>query len=159
PAHERALRHSGDLLGVCGIIAFRAGARRLHRSAVHMASRMCSTRDGERGQVLVLTAVALIALCAVVGLAFDVWYLFDDRRRPQTAADAAALAGAREWRKAGSAGVVAAANAGAASNGFTNGQNGTDVVVNIPPTSGYYASNSSFLETIVSRSRPTLFLG
>jgi hypothetical protein len=124
-----------------------------------MASHTCRTRHGEHGQALVLTAVALIALCAVVGLAFDIGYLFDDKRRAQTAADAAALAGAREWRKAGNAGVVAAANAGAATNGFTNGQNGTDVVVNIPPTSGYYANNPSFLETIVTRSRPTLFLG
>src|SRR5439155_26939169 len=50
-------------------------------------------RAGTRGQVMVLTAIGMIALCAVAGLDGDVGYFFDYRRRMQKAADAAARAG------------------------------------------------------------------
>lgn len=49
-----------------------------------------------RGQVLVLTALALFALVAFVALAVDVGNVYRERRHMQNAADAGALAGARE---------------------------------------------------------------
>lgn len=48
----------------------------------------------ERGQVLVIISVALVALIAMVGLAVDGGFAFSDRRHAQNAADTAALAGA-----------------------------------------------------------------
>src|SRR5262249_61231254 len=100
-----------------------------------MATGARAARDGERGQVLFMTAIVLVALCAVIGLAFDIGYLFDDRRRAHTAADAAALAGAVELKRGDAAGGVAAGQAGAASNGFTDGASDTAVTVNNPPPS------------------------
>src|SRR5436309_3652892 len=87
----------------------------------------------ERGQVMVLTAIGLIALCAVAGLAGDIGYFFDYRRRMQTAADAAALAGAVQLRRDNK--IASAAQAAAATDGFTNS---TDVAVHNPPLNGYY---------------------
>src|SRR5215468_7624102 len=125
-----------------------------------MATRVYQKRDRESGQVLAMTAISVLALCAVIGLAFDVGYLFDDRRRAQTAADAAALAGAEQLRRGSSGGVVTAAanNNGSTLNGFQNGTNGTNVVINNPPTSGWHTGDASYVEAIVTRSRPTLFM-
>jgi len=50
----------------------------------------------ERGQVLVLVAVAMVALIAVAGLAIDVGYAYYAQRSLQASVDAAALAGAQE---------------------------------------------------------------
>ena len=106
---------------------------------------------------MVLTAIGLIALCAVAGLAGDVGYFFDYRRRMQTAADAAALAGAEQARRDNK--IASAAQAAAATDGFTNGTDGTEVAVHSPPLSGYYAGNPSYVEAIIAQTRPSLFMG
>ena len=46
----------------------------------------------------------------------------------------------------------------AAKNGFTHGTDGTNVAVNRPPSMGYYAGSSGFVEVIVSQPRPTFFM-
>lgn len=51
----------------------------------------------ERGQALVLIALAAIGLFGATGLAIDGGAKFSDRRHAQNAADAAALAGALDW--------------------------------------------------------------
>jgi len=60
-----------------------------------------------------MAAFSLIALCALVGLAADTGYFFDYKRQMQTAADAAALAGAEQLRRGGNGNgqVVTAADA------------------------------------------------
>ena len=105
-----------------------------------------------------MSALSLIALCALVGLAADTGYFFDCKRQMQTAADAAALAGAEQLRRAGNGQIVSAADAAAASNGFTNNVNGTSIQVHIPPSSGYYTSDGSYVEAIITQDRPTLFM-
>lgn len=55
-----------------------------------------STDRGERGQALVIMALAIVALVAVVGLAIDGGRIYEQRRQMQNGADAAAMAGARE---------------------------------------------------------------
>src|SRR5438093_13157608 len=74
--------------------------RRCAASASHLR---IDGRAGARGQVLAMSALSLIGLCALVGLAADTGYFFDCRRRMQPAADAAALAGAEQPRRRGSA--------------------------------------------------------
>ncbi len=54
-----------------------------------------STRNGERGQSLILVAIALTALFAFMGLVLDGGDLYLARRDSQNASDAAAFAGAR----------------------------------------------------------------
>jgi len=57
---------------------------------------MLESKDTERGQILVLVALALVALLIVAGLVLDGGMVFLDRRRMQNASDAASLAGTRE---------------------------------------------------------------
>jgi Putative Flp pilus-assembly TadE/G-like len=117
-------------------------------------------RAGERGQILPLTCISLIAICAVVGVAIDLGYFLDYRRQMQTAADDAAMAGAAQlWRGGSDTEVISAASNGAASNAFTDGANATRVTVNHPPVNGFYAGNPGFVEAIISQPRPTIFMG
>ena len=107
-----------------------------------------------------LTGLALLALLALVAVAADMGYFFDYRRRMQTGADNAAMAGAAQLRRGASDGQIqTAALSGAASDGFSNGANDTQVTINHPPNSGYYAGNPRFVEAIISQPRPTLFMG
>jgi Flp pilus assembly protein TadG len=108
---------------------------------------------------MAMAAFSLIGLCALVGLAVDTGYFFDSRRRLQTAADAAALAGAEQLRRAGTTQPVTAANAAATANGFTNGVSGTTITVHNPPSSGDYTSDTNYVEAIITQDRPTLFMG
>jgi len=116
-------------------------------------------RAGERGQVVAVTVISLIAICAVVALAADMGYFFDYRRQMQTGADGAAMAGAEQLRRrADDSEIQSAAIGGAASNGFTNGANAAQVTVNHPPDSGFYSGNDAFVEAIISQPRPALFM-
>jgi hypothetical protein len=60
-----------------------------------MSMHRWGTARRERGQVLIIVAVALVGLLALAGLAIDGGNLLMERRRAQNAADAAALAGTR----------------------------------------------------------------
>ena len=92
--------------------------------------------DEERGQILVIFALALVVMIGMVGLVLDGGGAFAQRRSEQNAADLAALAGANAYLNTN--GTVAqrttaaqsAARASATSNGYTNGVNG--VVVTTP---------------------------
>jgi Putative Flp pilus-assembly TadE/G-like len=107
---------------------------------------------------MVTMLVSMAALVAFLGLGIDVGYEEYVKTRMQTAADAAAVGGSQELRVNGSAGVVAAAKADSASNGFTDGTNGVTVTVNNPPATGYSTSDSTAVEVLISQSVPTFFL-
>ncbi|HTV53742.1 MAG TPA: pilus assembly protein TadG-related protein [Terriglobia bacterium] len=109
----------------------------------------------EAGQVLILAVLSLVVLMGLLGLGIDVGYLRHMRTKMQQAADAAALAGASEFNYGDS---TAAADNDAASNGFTNGSNGTTVTVNDPPVYGGYAGNSNYVEVIIQQPQPTFFM-
>lgn len=115
----------------------------------------------ESGQVLVLTAICMTVLVGFLACAMDVGMLLYQKRLAQTAADCAAMAGISELNFAVEDGttVTAAAQAAAAANGFTNGSNGVTVTVNVPPLSGAHAGNAEYLEVVVQRNVPTLFMG
>src|ERR1700736_6315370 len=55
------------------------------------------SRHGERGQTIILVAVALVSLLAMAALAIDVTTLYVARGEMQRAADAAARAGAKAF--------------------------------------------------------------
>ncbi len=57
---------------------------------------MRNVRQSQRGQVLVLVALALLALVAILALAVDAGNVYQQRRKMQNAADTGALAGAGE---------------------------------------------------------------
>jgi Flp pilus assembly protein TadG len=60
---------------------------------------MRSTTQRERGQTLVLFALAIVGIVALIGLIVDGGFLYVQRRTAQTAADAGALAGTRALRE------------------------------------------------------------
>jgi len=125
-----------------------------------MRGREREKRDGERGQILAMTAISLVAVCTLVAVATDLGYFFEYRRRVQTGADGAAMAGAEQlWRDLmNDTQVSPAAHEGAASNGFTDGVDGTHVTVHHPPSSGFYVGKSEFVEAIITQPRPTIFM-
>ncbi len=107
------------------------------------------------GQVMVLVCLAIVTLMGLIGLVADVGSLQAQKQRLQIAADSAALAAAQELSYGDS---VAAGKADAASNGYTNGQNGVTVAINNPPLSGPNAGKSGYIEAIVMQPEPTFFL-
>ncbi|MGC8548072.1 MAG: pilus assembly protein TadG-related protein [Acidobacteriaceae bacterium] len=109
----------------------------------------------ENGQALVLTALTMTLLVASLGLAVDVGMLFRARRQLQTAADAAATAGAQQLIYNQSA--TSAADNAAAANGEPNGVNSTTVTVNNPPQSGSFTSNND-VQVVIQQAAPTYFM-
>jgi Flp pilus assembly protein TadG len=91
-----------------------------------------SRRSGQRGQILVLFVIALVAIIAGVGLVIDGGFAFAQRRNEQNAADLAAFAGANALLNGQDAN--AAALAAAALNDYPDGVGGTTVTVTVAPT-------------------------
>ena len=84
----------------------------------------------ERGQILVLFALSLVAIIGMVGLVLDSGGAFAQKRSEQNAADVAALAAANDLIvNLGSANWQATAHAIASQNGYADGVNGASVQV------------------------------
>jgi Flp pilus assembly protein TadG len=134
------------------------------------------TRKNDAGQALLFTALALGVLMGFAGLAIDMGMLRYEKRLQQTAADAAAIAGASNLSYGG---VTSGAQNASAANGFadTSGNTGTcttssspgscgcpntvgcvTVTVNNPPASGPHTGNSNYVEVLVSAVQPTYFM-
>jgi len=114
----------------------------------------------DEGTILVMVALMLPFLIGAVGLAIDVGNIEVIRRQEQAAADAAAIAGARElFDENGSTAAATAAQDSATQNGFTNGVNNVTVTVNNPPKSGPNSGSSYAVEVIVSQVQSTFFMG
>ena len=92
---------------------------------------MASPRNrDERGQIIVIFALALVALVAMVGLVLDGGSAFAQRRSEQNAVDLAALAAANDLIvNQGSADWVGTARAVAKQNGYEHGVDGVTVDV------------------------------
>lgn len=138
-------------------------------------------RKQEAGQVLFVTAASLVVLIGLLGLGIDVGMLRYDKRIQQTAADAAAVAGANNLAWEGSATVVCAGENASTANQFTDTSGGggcangalsscTDssaavgtvcVQISDPasgPTTGPHAGNTNYVEAYVSKVQPTYFM-
>ena len=117
------------------------------------------SRDRETGQILVLAALLLTVLMVAAAIAIDMGFLRYQRRRMQSAADAAAIAGASELNYSD---WLTSAQTDSSYNGFTDGANGTTVKVNCPPQSGPHATSGdcnsqNYVEAIVSQPQPLFF--
>ncbi len=108
------------------------------------------------GSVLLTFSMAAPFAIALVGFGVEAGLLYRIKRAEQTAADAAALAGAIERGKGETGAIVtnAALNV-ATANGFSNGGS-TTVTVNSPPTSGLYAGNNAAVEVIITTTQPKI---
>ena len=122
---------------------------------------MMLDQETKRGQALILIVLGIVGLVALVALAIDAGNAFSDRRKAQNAADTAVLAAA--LAKVRSQDLNDAALTRATSNGYTNGINGTTVVVNNPPGAGCngingpYAGNSEYIQVIIHSTVDTFF--
>jgi len=129
----------------------------------------------ERGQALILIALAAIGLVAIVGLAVDGGAKFSDRRHAQNAADTAALAAALEKTNLLSSGqtdsvcstspissstfcldIINTAWDRAEENGY-DGLDASDVEVYSPPIDGPYAGKAPYVQVIVTSRVDTYF--
>lgn len=115
----------------------------------------------DRGQILILTAVSMVALLGMAALALDASYMYDKRNRLYAAADAAAKSGAMEVQRSPSALPQATLDAFGAEavrrHGFNPGGS-TTVVMRTPPTSGAFAGSTGYVEATVSEPTST-FVG
>ena len=94
-------------------------------------------RTDERGQILVIFGVVLLALIAMVGLILDGGSAFAQRRSQQNAADLAAMAGANAYVLTNDTAVAtSAAKAVAGQNGWPDATNGIKVSVAVDTTNG-----------------------
>ncbi len=102
----------------------------------------CGTdpKPAERGQLLVIFAVALTAMIAMVGLVIDGGGTYAQRRFQQNGADLAALAGANAYMNSyfadqnistATAAATTAATTSATRNGYTTGGSGAQVTVSV----------------------------
>ena len=136
---------------------------------------MSSTTDRrrtERGQILILFAGGLVAMCAIAALVFDVGQNLLDRRAEQNASDAAALAGARyvdtesyafhggcSSPHVGLQAVTAACDV-AGEHGYVDGVNGRTVRVDMPPIApSTKAGLPQHIEVTINTTRPSFFAG
>jgi uncharacterized membrane protein len=137
---------------------FRAIASRssIGRSVMTDKGGGAKSSGSRSGQILVLATMAMVVLMGFLALTVDVGQFWSLRRDMQTAADAAATAGAIALRLKQDA--TAAAQSVTALNGFSNGKNSITVTVNNPPAGGTYAGNASYVEVVVAQTRPTYFM-
>lgn len=127
-------------------------------------------RNRQAGQALYITAASLVVLMGFLGLGIDMGVLRYEKRLQQTAADAAALAGANNL---GHGGVTAGALDAAKGDGFADtgtycstgcpnsgGIGYVTVTVNDPPSTGPHsgAPAGQYVEVFVSAVHPTYFM-
>lgn len=119
----------------------------------------CSRRERQRGYVVFTVAALGIVLIGFAGLVFDVGSAKYYKRKAQSAADAGALGAAEDIYLHGSASTnQLAAQSDITSNGFTNGVNGAQVTVNIPPNTGTHTGDSHYAEVYVTQPVTTSFM-
>jgi hypothetical protein len=143
-----------------------------------MSTRLTQLRR-EQGSILIMTAVTLTAMLGVAALSIDAAYIYDQRNRMGAAADAAALAAAQEYKRAGTAANlqtyanyqvsmhVAGIGVSLVSDPSTNSVSTCPaptstsqlrVCVNSPPVNGPFAGVNKYVEVLVARKVPTFFM-
>ncbi len=111
---------------------------------------MNRTNRTERGQAIVIIAVAIFVLTGIAALAVDGGLYYADRRKAQNAADSAVLAASLARLRGED--FVSAALLNAEKNGYRNDGERSEVLVSAPPTSGPYEGDREYVQvTVVSR--------
>lgn len=124
------------------------------RRAVRL--RLVSMLREDVGAIGITMAIAAPVLLGAVGLGVEVGLWYQSKREIQTAADAAAVAGAIERLRGQIASVESVAYDGAARNGFAPGGE-VEIDVFSPPQSGVRAGASTAVEVQIRRNHGRLF--
>jgi Flp pilus assembly protein TadG len=112
-------------------------------SKEHTAMQHARGDRRDRGQILVIFVISVVAICAMVGLVLDGGSAFAQRRNEQNVADLAAMAGATAYLNttgdttAKRAAAEAAARTIATGNGYTHGTD--NVVVDVATSANAFA--------------------
>ena len=114
------------------------------------------TYKSDRGQALVVIALAAVGLIGIVALVVDGGNAFADRRKAQNAADSAALAAALA-RIRGGQDMAGTAMESAAQNGYNN--DGVTNVIELysPPKDGAHAGDIEYIQVIITSHVNTYF--
>jgi hypothetical protein len=118
--------------------------RRTARGVFH---RLTGNR---RGSVALQTALIMLVLLGMVSLGVEVTFLLMKHRQMQTAADAAAVAGASAI-SISEAAITNEAKGVSADQGYIDGVDQTTVTVNHPPLKGAHVGDGDYVEAIVSQ--------
>ncbi|MDK1119607.1 MAG: Tad domain-containing protein [Anaerolineae bacterium] len=111
----------------------------------------------ERGQVLVIIVLSMVALIGIVGLAIDGGNVYVDQRKAQNAADSAALASALARIRGEN--FVVKAYASAEKNGYNNDHTTNSVFVFSPPIEGEHKEDIEYIQVIITSHVKTYFAG
>lgn len=125
------------------------------RQVNHMSSGEAGTTSRQEGYVVAVVASMLLTFAAMMVLVMDVGVMYVEKQRLQSAADSAAMAGARELQRGKTGLVVSSARAESAANGYTDGVNGVTVTPHYPPISGPSTGDLYHVEVVVTHSLPT----
>ena len=119
---------------------------------------MKTQHSSERGQVLVIIALAMFGLIGMTGLAIDGSRAYSDRRQAQNAADTAALAAALAYVRTPGGNWTDVGFSRAASNGYDN--NGVSNIVEVvypPDDRSDYAGDPDYMQVVITSHLDTLF--
>ena len=122
---------------------------------------MRSRRDqgSRKGIFLVIGAVMLGLLFAFLGMAFDLGWLYHQRRWMQAAADAGSFYGGQAIRRGDtSAEIETEAKRGSTENGFADGVEGAVVRADHPPTTGNYIGQNFAVEVAICQPQSIYFM-
>lgn len=113
----------------------------------------------ERGVSAIIFAMILPLLIGMVGIAIEIGLWFEQKRDMQSAADAAAIAGAFEISEGNSdATMETSGKSSSALNGYTHGIDGVTVVINRPPdANSAHDGDSNYVQAVVQRPQTLLF--
>src|ERR1700691_3636759 len=114
-------------------------------------------RHQHSGQIVLLSIFSILVLMGICGTVVDLGLLYSSRRQMQTAADAAAIAGANALQSSNGSNYQVAATDVAGLNGFSNGNNGVTVTV-APPANDPGPAGLSYVQVNITQSEPTYFL-
>ncbi len=115
-----------------------------------------SARRRASGQVMIIFALASLVLVGFVALSVDTGFLMAERRQAQSAADAAALAGAKALYDGNTGQIVSSAQAYGAENADVPAGN---VTVSWPPATGTYAGNNEYVQVTITKDVDKFFVG
>jgi hypothetical protein len=111
--------------------------------------------SSEKGQALIIIALAAVALFSFAALAIDGSMVFSDRRHAQNAADTAALGAALSKTRGGSWQQEGLDRA--TSNGYNDNGSSNEVEVYNPPIDGNYVGNSEYIQVKITSRVNTFF--
>ncbi len=145
-------------VGLAALLDLEPAKRSLPSRLAHLWRALLSRLRRDRsGVVAVATTLSMTALLGIAGLSTDVGVWYASKRTVQSAADSAALAGALETLRTGTAAtIVLAAERDAIINGVDIAA-GDIVSVNRPPLSGPNMGNADAVEVVIEHSAPLFF--